>query len=297
MPIPTDRSGQDYSKFDALSTDALKELLYQDSLLPENEESDMGAILYIMEVIANREALNPTEAFTPVEAAWKSFNEHYRSDSCDGTSLYEDQEEAEPGSNGMSHPTAVHPARKQRLRGILRVTGAAAILAVVLLAGSMTAYAMGYDIWGTLGRWTENIFGLINLKEDSIYANGYDPRDVLREYGVTESIVPTWLPDGYQYVGIEVVDTPARKVFDITYSNDDNEIVMTIALLSDAPMRTFEKDEQDVTVYSVNGIKHYMMENTENFSVVWAVDHFECSIVGNISMDDAKQIIDSIYRS
>lgn len=296
MPIPTDRSGQDYSKFDALSTDALKELLYQDSLLPENEESDMGAILYIMEVIANREALNPTEAFTPVEAAWKSFNEHYRSDSCDGTSLYEDQEEAEPDSNGMSHPTAVHPARKQRLRGILRVTGAAAILAVVLLAGSMTAYAMGYDIWDTLGRWTENIFGLMILQEDSIYPEEDDPRDTLKEYGVTEDVLPTWLPEGYRYVGIELSDIPTRKMFDITYANDDNEIIMTIALMSDATMRTFEKDEQNVTIYSRNDVQYYIVKNHEQINVIWSVGNCECSIIGYMSAEEAENMINSIYE-
>ena len=43
---------RDFSKFDEMSTEELNEILRQDSQLPDGEDSDTDAILYIMGVIA-----------------------------------------------------------------------------------------------------------------------------------------------------------------------------------------------------------------------------------------------------
>ena len=42
------RSGRDFSHFDELSTEELRNMIHQDSMLDENEDSDLDAILYIM---------------------------------------------------------------------------------------------------------------------------------------------------------------------------------------------------------------------------------------------------------
>ena len=41
---------RDFSKFDEMSTEELNEILRQDSQLPDGEDSDTDAILYIMEM-------------------------------------------------------------------------------------------------------------------------------------------------------------------------------------------------------------------------------------------------------
>lgn len=297
MPNQKEPSGRDYSRFDALSTEALMEILYQDSLLPEGEESDLDAILYITEVIAKREELNPTMEIPPVDEAWKSFNEHYRSDGCDGTSLYEDSEESESGSNVIPYPAVEHTRPKRRLRGFLRVCFIAAALLVILIVGSLTAYAMGYNVWDAMAQWTEDTFSFMAPKENLIYSEGNDPRGILRDYGVTEDILPNWLPDGYQYTGIEISETPARKAFYISYVNGDDKIRMTISLLSNLSMRTYENDGEDVALYETNGTKHYIIQNFDITSIMWTAGNFECSISGHFSVDEAQNIIDSIYGS
>ena len=45
---------RNFSKFDEMSTEELNEILRQDSQLPDGEDSDTDAILYIMGVIAKR---------------------------------------------------------------------------------------------------------------------------------------------------------------------------------------------------------------------------------------------------
>jgi|AGTN01.1.fsa_nt_gi hypothetical protein len=63
----------DYSKFDNMSTEALEEILRLDSQLPDDEESNVDAILYITGVIEKREKEHPTGRFTDVQTAWASF--------------------------------------------------------------------------------------------------------------------------------------------------------------------------------------------------------------------------------
>lgn len=297
MPKQDKPFNRNYSRFDALSTEALREILYQDSLLPDDEESDVDAILYIMEVIAKREALEPTEKHLSTEEAWQLFNEHYRSDDCDGTSLYEDPEEAEPRAEVIPCSATENTRMRRSLRGILRVACIAAVLIVILLAGSITAYAMGFDVWGAMAQWTQDVFGLTAPQKSLIYSEGENPFEVLERYGVTEDILPNWMPDGYRYSGIEVSDTPARMVFNVSYTNGSQEIWMTIAFLTDPSMRTYEKNAENVTVYTVNEIEHYITKNFEVTNIVWATSTCECAISGDFSLEDAQQIIASIYGS
>lgn len=74
---------RDFSKFDEMSTEELNEILRQDSQLPDGEDSDTDAILYILGVIAKRTQVRPSSDFGDVNHAWSSFNKNYRFASSD----------------------------------------------------------------------------------------------------------------------------------------------------------------------------------------------------------------------
>ena len=89
---------RDFSKFDEMSTAELNEILRQDSQLPDGEESDIDAILYIMEVIEKRSQELPLSDFKDVDRAWSSFNENYRFASSDERSLFDLDDEPQQNS-------------------------------------------------------------------------------------------------------------------------------------------------------------------------------------------------------
>ena len=70
-------TARSYSRFDCMRTEELKELLRQDSMLPEGEASDADAVLHIAELIAAREWERSGRGFD-ADAGWKSFCENYR---------------------------------------------------------------------------------------------------------------------------------------------------------------------------------------------------------------------------
>lgn len=296
------RPNRNYTRFDAMSTEELKEILYQDSFLPAGEETDMDAILYIMEVVKKREEFQPAEEFTPVEEAWKTFNKHYRSEECDGTSLYEDSDEAEtPKKDAVPNRTSEHSRPRKPFRSVLRAACIAAALVALLVAGSLTASAMGHNLWGAVAQWTKDTFGFTTgtaLQEQaSIYPEDNNPKDILLSNGIEGDFLPNWLPDGYSYSEIKIMKTPIRKTYEIIYCREQEKIIMSIVQVSNSSGRVYEKDSQAVAVYPAGKITHYIMQNLEELKIVWAIGNYECSIAGDISPNDAQKIIDSIYGS
>lgn len=302
MSEKTAHPERDFSRFDMMSTEELKELLYQDSLLTDEQESDMDAILYIMEVVTKREAAEHPENSPSAEDAWKSFNELYRSDDCDVNSLYaDDEEDSAPTLTVIPTPPIENSKPRKSNRHLFRVACIAAVLVAILLGGSLTAQASWENVWASVAQWTKDLFGFsstsISSTPESLYSADNDPRDTLQRYGITENLVPKWMPDGYYYVSIEVREAPNRLSFYICYSNEIEKIGMTIAVLSSSVTYTHEKTLSDALPYPVNGADYFIMENLEETTIAWTVDRYECSIGGNFSTEDAKMIIESIYRS
>ena len=48
--------------------------------------------------------------------------------------------------------------------------------------------------------------------------------------------------------------------------------------------------------FIVGGVSHYIMSNLGDYTAVWTVENYECSISGNISVDTLKKMIESIYN-
>lgn len=49
------------------------------------------------------------------------------------------------------------------------------------------------------------------------------------------------------------------------------------------------KDSSPVDEFIVGGVSHYIMSNLGDYTAVWTVENYECSISGNISVDTLKK--------
>lgn len=58
----------------------------------------------------------------------------------------------------------------------------------------------------------------------------------------------------------------------------------------------FEKDSENITKYESNDVTHYILSNNASYVATWANDTLVCSILGDITVDELKQMIDSIYE-
>ena len=72
---------RDFSKYEAMETKELEEILRLDAEAPEGAQTDTELLLYILEVLASR---NNTESITENKAqkAWESFERNYMPEEC-----------------------------------------------------------------------------------------------------------------------------------------------------------------------------------------------------------------------
>ena len=308
---------KDYSKYDEMSTESLEELLRLDAELPDGEGSDIDEILYISEVIAKRDREQPTGRYSEadVDAAWETFQTKYLPYAADGRSLY-DFDDDEPGNNkdtALDMPSLSGKkrisARGRRLLG--RVASVAAAIALLLGIMTVTAYAMGYDLWAVVAQWTKDTFAFVSASKVSdreepnastaLNSGEYaDLQAALDAYGVTEQLVPKWLPDGFEVetVYVDEYSGPMAVIFQGSYKCGGRTIVIQFNLYrdtNDISYTDWEKDDVDVHTLEIENCVFYIMENAERECALWLNGPFECSIIGDISPEELTKVIKSIF--
>ena len=205
---------------------------------------------------------------------------------------------------------ADHPARHRLLR-----TGqlVAALVALLLLLTVATA-AAGYDIWRMLAEWTAEQITLAPgqieyIDPDDLHipeepGEYTDLQEALTAYGLNRSVVPKWLPEGFVqiHLDIEAAAKGSLIIFYALYQWEKNPLVIQVNIYLEDEERVydsfgnFQKDEGDPIPYEAGGITHLLTTNAGRPVALWANGPAECYIGGNITMEELKQMIDSIYE-
>ena len=265
----------DMSKYDAMTTEELEEILRLDVQAPEEQESDTEKILYIMEVLAKRKRNNSHTGKTALEA-YESFKQNYMPET--------------------DHVIPMKPARRMP-RWARALTATAAVL-VILFVGSITVEAMGFNIWKAVVQWTQETFHFGDwggsdtdnkLQFDSL-------QDALAQGNVPVSLVPTWIPDGYELVDIVVEQTPKRKAYRAQYTDGEKDLKITVHDYLDESPVYVEQSEGLTEEYEVFGITYYLFSNLEHNRAVWLYESYECEVFGDVMIEELKLMIDSIQK-
>ena len=276
-------STRDFSHLDKLSTEELQEILRQDSLL-DDDSSDIDTILYITNLLASR--ASSSDDSKDVEAAWKSFKENY----------YPYISDPEPLYSFDSPEDKVVKAKSRRPSRVMKTLSVAAVLAVVIISGSVTASAFGYNLWGAVAEWTRDTFGFTQGQNNGIHPFE-NLRDALAAYDINDPIVPQWIPDGYGEDTVQTAETPDSKIISSSCKSASGEIKIEVKAFYnyDSKHRVYEILEDGVEKYSSNGIDFYIMKNDEFTRVSWADGNNECSIICSLKPKEIYRMVDSIF--
>ena len=184
-------------------------------------------------------------------------------------------------------------------------------LSIVGVLGMFGAQAAGIDVFGALGRWTEETFHFVAPKASAAptyhtVSNGdgfyeleqYSTlQDAFDAYSISDPLAPSWIPEGYTLDYVEVSPSDTEIIFSASYSKEQNTLSFLYSYRKDGTFTssTFEKDGSSVVEYIQNGITHYIMSNLSVQLSAWVNGNCECSITGPISEKEMIAIIDSIY--
>lgn len=280
-----------YSKFDRMDTSVLEAILRADFDAPEAERLDVEAVIYISNLLAERRGTSQSD----VDKAKEEFFKYYYPLE---KSIYDfdddDNDDFEPETDehkAASKPDNVVPFRKRLWR---KFASAAAVFVIFMFGGTLTAYAFGYDPFAAVARWNDEHFWF----EKKI--NTAEITDILSDYSDVEHLVPKWLPEGYEFENVDIVQYPNGRIIRSSFvKNVDNEefhICINYKQDLDNVQTIYEKTDDDAIIYDKGGVEHYIIQNSTNLTIVWLSNDLECSIVGSFSVAEAKKIINSLYN-
>lgn len=286
MPNSDDHKLNDFAKYDTMSTEALQQILRDDASNPEGNEADIDMLLYVMEVLAKRRQAN-NEGKSPEEAL-ETFKKKYYTE-------YD---------HSFTSESRYDPYRKRYSFPLAKGLIAAMLTIVIFIGAAFTTSAAGFDIWEIIGKWTKETFhfGYAGTVDDTITPSSEfeypcaSLQEALNQCNVTSALVPTWIPEGYTEVDVEIVQTPKQRSFVSKYTFEENTIRIRIAEFLDSSPAQIERDDALLEVYITGDVEYYIFSNKNLLKAVWVYDNFECYIVGPLSLTELKEMIDSIQK-
>lgn len=272
---------------DRLSTEQLEDLLRAD-LVSQDQETEEG-IFAVLEVLEKREREHPTGRLPDVERAWADFQRHYNIPEGEGQSLY-------PAGGEPSPRTETWPQRRARPRKVLVI---AAVL-VVLLGGMLTVQAAGINLFGAIGRWTEEHFqfDLSYIGKGKQGSVDYSLLESCSTCGFSSSIVPAWYPDGFE-ASAPQVDRISGHIDSVRclYTHQEEERTYTVEINryyteQDFRSLVYEKDGDEVEVYQRGEKTFYIFSNQDTTTAAWSDGAFVVTVSGQLTRDEIKTIVD-----
>ena len=120
--------------------------------------------------------------------------------------------------------------------------------------------------------------------------------DKVAALGITDPIVPTWLPEGYELAEFKITSYDNNEKICSTFKKNDEFIVMVFKILADETVQNkYERQNGQLEIYERGGIGHVLTNNDEKWTATWVRTDVECMITVNIEKDDLRKIIVSIY--
>lgn len=275
MGTDTKPCNGDFSKYRDMSTEELEAILGADFLL-DGDGADPELVEYILEVITERDALSIRENVGTAQEGWERFSEGYLRDP--------EERERKHGHGGS--------------RLARRAAGLAAVFAGLLVLGSAGAYAAGIDVLQAIAGWTQETFTFVRPGEpgtEGVPQQLAGLAEELERQGVTEKVIPGYLPEGYELVSEEYYTEINSYSCGVTLKKDGEIIIFHYTIYSneDIEFGIYQKDNGPPKVFLHNNIKYYLFLNTEKSVVVWTNGSVECLITG-IPENEIEKVIESI---
>lgn len=194
--------------------------------------------------------------------------------------------------------------RSRRIRSWAMRAAAAAVLAL-LLVPIVPQEAGAESLWDALVRWTTEIVEFFGPNDNEGRIEEYEFKtdnpglqqiyDAVVELGVTDPVVPMWLPEGYELEEFLTRNTPSKARVYSRFNNGESELVFYVDIYNADVSRMYQWDENVIDRYEHGGVVHQVLQNHDNTVVIWSKDNVECSLLLNCQEDSLNRILKSIY--
>lgn len=208
----------------------------------------------------------------------------------------------------------LHTSEQQRpvekhSRGVLRRVVPVAAVAALMLGTMISAQAMGFDVFGRIARWTEETFHFSSVRQTSAVITKYPLaegeqmtfetlEDAIDAFGISAPIIPKRIPDRFSLTEVTALYNADGIEIYAEYEDDGGIELFAIdyRTVTAEDETIIEKDASSVGLYEKNGIGHYLITDMGCEKGIWQNGELECYIMGMVSRQEMREIIDSIYE-
>lgn len=273
MGTDTKPCNGDFSKYRDMSTEELEAILGADFLL-DGDGADPELAEYILEVITERDALSIRENVGTAQEGWERFSEGYLRDP--------EERERKHGHGGS--------------RLARRAAGLAAVFAGLLVLGSAGAYAAGIDVLQAIAGWTQETFTFVRPGEpgtEGVPQQLAGLAEELERQGVTEKVIPGYLPEGYELVSEEYYQGDATFSSYVVLMKENRKLTFSyIQYLTEVEYGRYQKDIISPEIIKYNNVQYFIFSNFDECVIAWTNGKVECLITGL-----PEKEIDNLIRS
>ncbi len=234
-------------------------------------------ILLILSILEDRDPTDPQNRPEGAAEAWNAF------------------------VNRTGYPRPIEkPIRKTR-KWYVPVAAAAAVVLILLMAVPQTVGAE--NIFEILGRWTRDIFCLFDIEgtssnDEYIFETDHEGLqqvyDAVVALGVTDPIVPTWIPNGYILKEMRLVSPNEHTKVYAKFENQDYYIQFVVEIYSVERSNKYTKDDIGALTFDFSGVYYSVVPNGDTWKATWNYGVAECSLVTNDTQQVLCQILNSI---
>lgn len=253
-----------------LSTKQLDEMLQAEL---QKRPMDPEAVKMIMRILEERE--EPVVLTPEIQVAWKNFKKR------------------DKASNN----------RRSWIGPLLRVASVILILALLFVA--MPQKAGAQSLWDRLLYVTESFFEFLNPSDANDHRVGYEFKtdnqglqkvyDAVVEMGITEPVVPMWIPKGYELTELKKDTNKVKAEISAVFMNSGYYLVYKIDKYKECATHDYYMDGVHIKEYEAAGVTHNVLQNNERFVAVWNRDNVECFLTLECQEDVLYKILNSIY--
>lgn len=194
--------------------------------------------------------------------------------------------------------------RSRTLRPAPALRAAVVLLVLTLCLSFLPRQARAETFWEMLQRWSTTVIQFFG-REDSFYEDQYQFQtenpglqqvyDAVVELGVTDPVVPMWLPEGCELISLSERNSPMQSGLCASFSFGETEIVYKIDVYDGEPAHQFYRDDTHYESYELEGTEYHVTRNNEYYIVVWSKENIECSIAIYCNEEILQKILGSIY--
>ncbi len=284
------RGSRSFSKYDTMEDEALQAFLRADASKTEDDVTDIDEVLYVMGVLAKRR--KERGEGKDVKKAFEEFKKYY-----------------DPRNEAASEPEASAevlelPSKRKTASRWKRKLAIAAAVAVLLVGCTLSVGAAKFDLWELFVKFTKETLyidadngGAQTQAVGTVDQYPYsDFPEVLRQHGMSGTIIPTWLPEGFSFSDRHINEMSLTRVFHELYVNGDKSLTIEVAENRSDSSVYFQQLDSEVEVYQKNDYIFYILRNDTQYQATCIDNAIQCTFYGDLTYDEIIQMIESIKK-